>query len=292
MRNLDYLTLNQSLGIIVALVALIPVPYLYKFYNRSKDFNFLLFAFVFIVGSLVLIADALVSITRSLLVIQIHHIAIDIMFLLLFFHAIRIRWIKTPKLILFIGLIWFITLAILTLSWKIMTQPDQAKVLFWYLPHTFSSYYPFGAGITLSDGTIIYSTAFRYFGEFYRLFVISLLLYSYLKIEIVHPTPIIQRAWKLWIVIWISLLLHTIALFFPSITNLVSVFLLFGGVLAIYIVLKVPEALLISHAEISRALKLLDKSDFESVPKSDEMESYVEYLHETNEILRKKRNSS
>ena len=288
---MDVLTLNQSLGIIVAIIALFPVPLLVNFYLKSKDLDFLLFAFVFIFGAIVLIADALVSITNLLIIIQIHHFSIDIMFFLLFLHAIRIRWTKAPKIIFYTGVIWFILLAILTLSWKLMVQPTHAKVLFWDLPHTFSSYFPKGAGLMLADGTVIYSTAFRYLGEFYRIYVVSILLFSYLKIEIIHQTNKIEKAKKLWIFIWICLLIHSIALFFPTFTELVSVFLLVGGIVAVYIVIRVPEALLLTHAQISRAVKLLGTVEFDSPSQSYGFESYIDYLRATNEILEKKRNN-
>lgn len=282
---MDSITLNQSLGLFVAVLALIPIPILINFYLRLKQVDFLLFALVFLFGSIVLIADPLVSITNSLLIIQIHHMSIDIAFFLFFLHGVRIKWNKPPKIILIIGISWVILLIFLTSLWQLMPQPNSAKVLFWVLPHTFSSYYPKGAGLMLSDGTIIYSSAFRYLGELYRLYVIGIILYSYLSLKIFHPTDKIVTARRLWIVIWIFLLMHSIALFFPTITNLVSVFLLIGGLLAVYIVIRIPEGLLLSHAQITRAMKVYEQIKSDNIHNEPGIHTYLEYLQSVNEIL-------
>ena len=80
------------------------------------------------------------------------------------------------------------------------------------------------------------------------------------------------------------LLLNAITLFFPNITDLVSIFLLFGGVMAVFIVIRVYEALLLSHAQITRAMKLYEHFQFNDTSYSG-LDSFVENLNSANEMI-------
>ena len=282
------LTLNQILGIIVAVLALIPVPLLLKYYYDTKIFDFLIFGLFFLSGSVILIADPLASITNLLIAFQIHHMTIDFAFFLLFLHAIRIVWDKPPFLVKVIGVVWFIILIVLTLMWQIMIQPAFARVLIFDLPSSFSTYFPLGAGFALADGTIIYSTAFRYLGEFYRLFSLSLLLYAYITVELVQPTHRIIRAKKLWIAVWFLILIHSLSLFPWIPTNdFISFFLIVAGVIAAYITIRLPESVLLSQVQILRVYNLYKNletyQDMNQISPLS-MDHFVDYLKQTSDI--------
>ncbi|MHA2363781.1 MAG: PAS domain S-box protein [Candidatus Hodarchaeales archaeon] len=254
------ITLNQWLGVFVALLGTITIPILIRQYFKTKIKDYLIFSTFFLSGIIILIADPIAGATDLLIFYQIHHIAIDIAFFLLLLHAIRLMDNRFNSIFWYLGIIWLSLLVFLTLLWSPMIQPETATVLFLDLPHGFSSYYPRGAGLVSADGSIIYSTGFRYIGELYRLYCLGFLLYAYITVKPVLPSERIRRARKLWIIVWIMILIHALSLFpWLNITEDVSIFLIIAGAFMLYLPIKYPEALLISHPQVLRIKELYYK---------------------------------
>ena len=223
-------SLNQLIGIIPGLIALIFSIMLFRYYLILRFVDYLLFGMFFFFGFIILIVDPIASVTNELVFYQIHHIAIDTAYLILILHALRTRWHILPLFFLAIGIIWYLLLFTLTLFWQIMPQPETAMVIFLDLPHSFSTYWPLGAGLELENGIIIYSTAFRYIGELYRFFSLGLLIFAYLTFKPSDKSKEVVRGKRLWLIVWFFLLLHAISLFhWLNITEIVSLFLLIDG---------------------------------------------------------------
>jgi hypothetical protein len=221
--------------------------------------DYLLFGLFFFTGFVILLFDPIASITNELIFYQIHHVAIDTAYLILILHALRTRWPNPPFLFFAIGILWYILLFTLTLLCQIMPQPEAAMVIFLELPHSFSTYWPLGAGLELENGIIIYSTAFRYIGELYRIFSLVLLIFAYLTFHPYDKSLEVGRGKRLWLIVWLFLLLHAISMFpWLNITEIVSLFLLIDGALLAYILIRMPEYLIISHSQFMRFHKLYE----------------------------------
>lgn len=257
-------TPNQLLGVLVAILLTPTVFLLIKSYLRTRITDYLIFASFLFFAGFALIADPLASSTNLLIFYQLHHISIDSAVFSISLHASRVIWSKIPKLFLILSSGYYLFLFVLTMSWHLMIQPDVGKFLFFDIKHSYSSYFPLGAGLTIGN-VIIYSTAFRYFGEIYRTIIILFLVWAYIKIKPVETSPRIIWAKRLWIISWLFVLIHAFSLFpWTNITDVVSIFLIISGVLIVFITLTIPEALLISHIQVYRLLKVYD-----SISKTD-----------------------
>jgi hypothetical protein len=282
------ISLNQQLALILAFIGIFPSIRLIELFKKTKISDYLLFGLFFLDGILVLVLDPIAGLTNILIFYQLHHITIDIAFLILFIHACRMIWKNPPKLVIFLGLGYFLLLFFLTLLWKLSLQPENAKVIFFMLPHSFSTYYPYGAGFSL-NGVIIYSTSFRYLGEFFRIFSLFFLFYAYLfkvRATLKYQDDSIKKTRKIWLLIWALFLMHTITLFpwfnFP----LVSLFLVTAAILIFYITIFIPEGLLLSSVQVTRILPLYSYivSQSKLDPHNSTIESISTYLSIINDI--------
>ena len=124
------LTLNQTMGLFLAVIGIFPSFFLFKLYFQTKISDYLLFGLFFIDGILVLILDPIAGLTNQLIFYQLHHISIDTAFLILFIHACRMSWKRIPRGILFMGVGYYIVLFIMTSMWQVYTQTPSATVIF------------------------------------------------------------------------------------------------------------------------------------------------------------------
>ncbi|MHA2253099.1 MAG: hypothetical protein ACXAD7_22235, partial [Candidatus Kariarchaeaceae archaeon] len=285
------LTLLEWLYIVISLIALIPASVLFKEYFLTRILDYLYFAIFFVVGSVAQIIGLLVTDNNYLLLYQILFIAINTLFFLLFLHAVRIRWEKTPLILMLTISLAYFALIILIVLWESMVQPERAKVLFWELPHGKTLYYPDGAGITTSAGNMIYSTDYYYLTILFAFLILSVTLFVYIRLEPVYLTDKITLSRKLWIVaystfmIWGGFMLP----WAPDDTLVVgSVFLVISLILIVYIALKIPESMLISKVQIRRAILLYDRVKQLTTKEEREefgMGSLVDYLQSIPEEL-------
>lgn len=281
-------TSDQLMGLFLAFIGIFPSILLIKLYFKTKISDYLLFGLFFITGIGVLILDPIAGITNELIFYQLHHILIDTAFLILFIHACRMIWKKIPKYILVSGIGYYLVLFILTSLWQVMTQPPTAVVIFITLPHSYSTYYPAGAGLRI-NGVIIYSTAFRYLGECYRLFSLSFLFYAYyFKTKTVanEGDEKTRNVRRIWLLVWLLFLIHTFSLFpwFPF--SYEGVYLVIAAILIFYITFFLPEGLLLSQVQLTRILPLYHFiiQQSEKNPSNSTVDSIRKYLSLINDI--------
>lgn len=250
---MESLTLNQFIGIFVGITALLPSWLLTKKYLNSGNKDYMIFSLWFAVAFMVMIIDPLAGYTNMLFFYQMHNIGIDIVYFLLFIHAIRIRWENPPRILLAIGTGWFLLLFLLTSFWTLMVQPDATTILNVEIAHSFSSYYPLGAGLKIGE-SIVYGSSFRLLGDLYRIFVLALLLVIYLSVENIDHEPRAEKARWLWLIVWIFFMCHALSLlpFFVTF-EVVSFFLIIAGAIITYIAVFIPEGMLITEVQQSRA---------------------------------------
>lgn len=288
---------SQILGLLVGFLALIPSAILLRQFLKTKIRDYFLFFLFFVDAFVTLTLDVIAGYTRELIFIQLHHITIDIIYVLLTIHATRIIWKKVPAIVLGITFVWFFSLMIMTLMWHITPSVTSGNWLgIANFPISFSDYAfaPSNVAAALTVGNIIiYGTQFRIFGDLFRIFGVGLVLYAYITAEPLSPTPKILKAKKLWITVWIMMLLHAIVLFPPfgatALANLVGLILIVAGILITYISLFIPEAILISRVQVQRVFDLYDKlqktSNEEEIEKL-QIESLMLYLKSVKNALK------
>ena len=290
----------QILGLGVAVLSIIPAVLLLHQFQKTKIRDYFLFFLFFADAFVVLTLDVIAGLTKNLFLIQMHHISIDIVYVILTIHATRIIWKDTPALIMVITFVWFFSLAIMTLLWKITPPVTSGNWLGIHdFPISFSSYAFSDSGVpnvaaALSiNGMIIYGTQFRIFGDLFRIFAVGLLLIAYTTSEPINPTEKILRAKRIWIVVWTLLLVHAIVLFPPfgstALASLVGWSLIIAGFLITYISLFIPEAILISRVQVQRLFELyekLEKASNEEEIEKLQIESLMLYLKSVKDALK------
>lgn len=246
---------NQLIGIMVSLLVLPPSWFMVRSYIQTGIKDFALFGVMFIDSFLLLVADPLAGITNLLFFYQLHHVAIDLVYFMMLVHALGLVRNNISKYFLGFGTIWFILLVIMTLQWTLFSQPDKVLWFGFSIPHSYSSYYPLGAGFLLGE-TIVYSTAFRIIGDLFRVFVVLTLIATYLKITIVEETESYKKAKRIWLCIWVLFLTHALLLFpWFALTEEINVFLLIAGGLLVYHTLRHPKAFLLTQQQVDRLEK-------------------------------------
>lgn len=280
---------------IMSLISLVPIPVLYRLYRRTQVIDYLLYAGVFLAFSLSVVFVSLATNTNSLIFWQLRHIMMYLTYILIFFHAIRLAWIKFPKYLTSFIVIWLVILVILTLLWKSMPN-REGVVLFWEMdPHSIDSLFSLwsgepklpdlGAGLTI-NGVIILSTSHPLLAYVYYFLVACIYLYVYLTQKPASPTPRIILARRLWILVGVINFTATgLLVLWPfSMTTEVVILLVIAELALIAIVaLKYPESMLLSHVQLHRAANLYEKvqamqDNCETMQVETGMTKVIEYL--------------
>ncbi|MCE7735543.1 MAG: hypothetical protein GPJ54_11740 [Candidatus Heimdallarchaeota archaeon] len=277
-------TITETINLIVAILSIIPSIILVRQYRRTQIFDYLIFSGAFITVSFTLVWTILATLTELLIFYQLHHITYFFTSYFFAWHALRLRWERPPRLIWYIVNIWIIIAIIIVLLFKIMIQPESAEVIFIQMHHGYSSYYPKGAGVTINGDVILYSTSHNIIRVFYSLFAFFIMLYAYLTVDLAHKTSAIVRGRKLWLIAIINSLLYFTAILPWVLIHIhfdVQIILSLGLILVAYVNLKIPEAMLMSHVQLTRASFLYHKvrkmTEVEA-QKQLGMESLVRYL--------------
>lgn len=246
--------------------------------------DYLLFSAFFVSSEITLIATILVQQTGRLIFFQTHNIFYVTSFLLLFFHALRVRWERSPKVLKYFGIGWYTLLLILTLFWKVLPQPrpDKSEVLFLTLPRNYSSFAPLDAGIKW-DGSIIYSSGNCLLGILFFQFVLILMIYAYMSITVVQDSVRVRKSKRLFIISWVIFLIWTIMIspWLADVFPLPNALLIITIVIVSYISLELPEGVLISHSQLYRAkglYKLIEQNSRNPI-RNSRMEELIRYLH-------------
>lgn len=290
----------QILGLVVAFLSIIPAALLLRQFLKTKIRDYLIFCIFFLDGFVVLTLDVIAGVTKDLILIKAHHISIDLIYVILILHATRIIWKKTPVIIYAITFVWFFSLMGMTLLWTLTAPVKSGNWLgIASFPISYSSYAfsDTGTGVAAAlkvGSMIIYGTQFRIFGDAFRLWAVGLLLYAYITAQPLNPTPKILKAKKIWIIVWVMILVHAIVLFPPFggyaiFATVVGLVLIIAGILITYIALFIPEAILISRVQVQRVFELYEKlqkaSNEEEIEKL-QIESLMLYLKSVKNALK------
>ena len=285
------LTTSQWIIIIIGFISLIPTIILLRQYLKTFVTDFLLFSGIFLSVTIAAFSQIFADGTNILLFFQLQYWALVCTFLFFFLHGSRILWKRTPIIIWFIGISWFVLLTVLICFYKIMPQEETAFVLFMEMPAIAGSYYPKGAGIETNSGVILHSTSYTFLSTLYSLYSTGILLYAYITIKPQYPSQKVVLAKKMWIIVASLIFVYSLCgipwiyNYFNSIMamnfNFSLVFVLIAEIMCACIAIFIPESLLISHVQLMRAHKLYEK--VQGLKSSEEiarfgMETLVEYL--------------
>jgi len=281
--------LNEILNLLTSIIALIPTTILLIQYKRSKIRDFLLFGIFFLVTSITLVCLALAIQYPHLILYQLNWGGFNSLHFILFLHCIGLLEDYPKKIWKYLGYAWYSVLALLVMNWKIMSQPSNQQIYGLRFPHSFSSYYPQGAGYEY-HGFIIYSSSYHLIAALFHIYVYFIFILVYLRIEPLNPTKEILLAKKLWIwgavigmIAWIGILPGF--LYSP----LIKLLPLISAIIVAYIVIRIPEAMLISYTQVLRASFLyaeINSKALGSYSPSYSMDRIIDYLNQLpTEIL-------
>ena len=276
------LTIIQWINITAAVLILIPAAVSYKHYYRTRIIDFLIFGLFFTMIFLTLGGNVLASLTNILFFYQLHYWAWISNTILILLHVIRMRRGLFQKIAWYIGIAWFIVLAILIAFWEVMLQPETSSFLNLVIPHIHSSYHPNGAGVMIADGFMLFSTSHRIICQLFFIYAFCVALYIYITIKPVVSTDRITLAHRLWIVAIVATIVYFVMElpWLPQIA-FVNALLIVNFVLIAYIALRLPEAMIITEVQVGRAVRLYKKIQKLTTPKALKdfgMPELVKYL--------------
>jgi hypothetical protein len=262
----------QNFGIVafqlllISILAFFIALKLLYYYKQTSVIDYFLISITFFLGSTtvffrfigIVFPDSL----NELIIQQIIHSLLNTINFVFFIYAVRVKWMKPPKIILYFGIICYLILQLVIFSFELMYLPEQSFVIFTKMQSTEEP--GLGAGYILEDGTLILGTGYNFLLMSYEVFVFSLILYIYVTTPFVVDTDRVRKIQKLWITaISLYLLRGLITLVyqlsssdFVDFYSMYSVFLLSSVALVAYIAITHSEAVLLSHIQLFRASKL------------------------------------
>ena len=246
----------QFINSIASFLALIPIVIYFRNYKLTRLIDYLLFGTFLIAGVLILTTETIFKSISNFGVVIIHHIAIDTGFFILFLHAIHFRWVTKPKPILIIGFTWYALLLVFGYSTN-------------------------------------YSPDYRLLGDLYRLYVLILLITFYSLVKPKYLTQNAQKAKRIWIIAWIFLLIHSLNLIntpiFPY-SELMRIFYFLWIILTVYITLFIPEGLILSESQITKAIEFfshVSKEEIETKFIFLDLDVLDNYMKELQQVMDK-----
>ncbi|MCE7735797.1 MAG: hypothetical protein GPJ54_13025 [Candidatus Heimdallarchaeota archaeon] len=247
------------IDIISTIVLILPSTVLLRNYLKTRMVDYLYFALFFILGGLGLFVISLNAERGELYLVVISHALITTSTLVLFLHAIKLKWEKRPNLLFFVGIIWYLFQIFTYIFYETFGQPERARVILIELPRTLSGTHPNGAGWKIDD-TIISSSSFNQIWYLYLIFTLIITIYSYLTSDIINPTNRIVRARRLWLGAWLSYLFYALlGIGFESLFVVADSLILVAVLIIAYISFTLPEAIFITRAQIYHATDLYQK---------------------------------
>lgn len=188
---------------------------------------------------------------------QIQFLALISIYYVMYGYALRVHFQKSPKIVKYVMQIYFGILTLLIILWTKMDQPKNAKLLFWEVSATSTTYFPKGAGLKIND-VFILSTSYYLLIDVFILICLIGYLFSLVFVDLVIEYRKIQKAKKLWIFV---ALINLIWVFFvlpwtPSYEE-ANILIVIQLIVIIYIVVKIPEGMIISNSQFFRSYDLL-----------------------------------
>lgn len=262
--------------IISSALFLIPAFFLLRNYRKTNLRDFLIFALIFIFGAIGLVLIAIDPLGETLLLVQLSTFFISCTTLIIFVHALSIKWEKPPVIILLSGIMLFLLSVVPIPFYKLMVFPESGNYWFIELPHTFSGYYPNGAGIQTTDGIILAGTSYNQIWYVFLIYTLLIIIFSYFKVEPVQKTERIILAKRLWILTWSLYLMYAILGLIGL--ELANLFITLSAVLLAIISIKIPESILISQVQLARASEIYKSVTEQSSDSEINMKSLENYF--------------
>ncbi len=247
----------------ISFFCIIPSALLLRYYAITHVLDYLIFAFVFIFVSINQFSSyIMIEYPRNVILNQIVTSSYILVYLFIYFHAIRLNHEKSPKLLWLLGFIPYMILQILIMFYKTDGLPKTAN-LFVFTMHNVDSY---EVGVGFKTGNIILmGQGFDYLISIYRIFTLLYAIYAYFNTKIAVSDNRLQIVRYLWITIGVLTMGRPFMYLFDLFTNLEfsqltrSSFDLFAIFVIPFIIIRYPEYVLISKTQLIRAAYLYKK---------------------------------
>lgn len=238
----------------IALLSLIPLVWLYRSYQRTKILDFLLFAGLFL--SVFINNIAYANLISDYPIVVFEYVSITsylFIWLLLFFHIFRVKWEKSPPILLYSTLLIFIAIHLI------------------YFVVVVSGYSPIIIGrddyLFIKSNIPLLLLVFS-LPHIYRIVALLFAIFIYSTVDNIIIDKRVKRARNFWIITAITFLIPPIcsmcvdlnildfdSVIFPFLA-IISNISNFAIIFVAYIVIRYPESVLISKAQVIRALDL------------------------------------
>lgn len=271
----------------IGLLGLIPATILYKHFITTKMIDYFLMGTGFLITVFQAIVIILIDTTEdTLLLFQINDALYPTFILMFLIHGARLRWDRTPNLIKLLSTIWYGSLIAAVFFYRIVELPSEANVLFVNMKN--SSVRTEGQMLIINDIYII-GRGFEFYAHAFRLFSISIILYSYIRAKEFVNEVKINRSQNIFILAILSAAIFPIGmmgqmLFLWSDAQYfidLHVFDLLTFVGISYIAIKYPETMLLSKTQIIRVYNIQQEyfaTNFYNMPAEEMMENIQKYM--------------
>ncbi len=260
---LDFST-TQYLQLSVFVLSMFPVILLFRYYRRTKILDYLLFCLVFVSVMVAQISDFRINIQSSVELAQIIDSTHAFVYLFLFIHALRMKWEEAPRVLWYLGIIWFSVIQFSIIFYEYIELTEDPTVLFTKMrtDKTIPDLY----ALSTQSGLIIMGNGYRFLFISFRIYVLIIFTYAYLTISELIIYERVKQVKFLWIFASGSVTLNSLlklghSLFIWNLPEfIVGDILNLISFLAIAIVsTKYPEGVLLSQVQVIRALSLYKK---------------------------------
>ncbi|MHA2298816.1 MAG: hypothetical protein ACXAEU_26530 [Candidatus Hodarchaeales archaeon] len=246
----------------------IPGVYLLRNYYKTRITDYLLFSMVFFLMDIDCFLTVLIETepyNENLLIFQAACLVSYFTLFFIFLHAIRVKWDKAPRPLFYFGISWFVIIIFsIFLLEPVPYVLDVVKL--WLIDVKILLPFPFA--LLTQGGVVLFDKETMY--QFYRPFVCGLFVYAYLTSKQVEVEGRLKIAKYLWVcsfgLIGFSNLLllgdvFMIAGWPLGIQNIIIPFLfaVIGMVITPFIAVFFPEAVLITHTQVTRATSIYNE---------------------------------
>ena len=106
---------------------------LFVYYYRTRILDYMIISGTFILASIMYFSKYMVIIYTSLdplPFLRAHDVSMSALDVLYMVYALRVRWIKPPKLAVVLGTLWFVFITYCTMNYEIIPNQVSSFVLF------------------------------------------------------------------------------------------------------------------------------------------------------------------
>ena len=254
----------QWIYLFISIFCLLPSFLLIIHFIRTHVLDYIIFAGVFVgvvinqFFSFFYIIDPI-----NILVNQIVTSSYIVVYLFVFIHAVRVKYDRPPRLLLYIGLIWYTILQIMILFYKVVNLPETINFLFITMYNVDA--FDIGVALLIQENFVIMGQGYDFFISIFRIFTLATAVHAYLTVKMAVDDVRLKTVKILWIFVGIFTmgrpLLYLIDLITPL--DFISAIRSFPDLMAVaiitIIVVRYPECVLISKSQLIRASYLYRK---------------------------------